>query len=190
MRRLANHSREDTYSSTRDYQMIHDRRSQRFVPLAGEEFKLVFSIGVDADAQGLVCWGGYILSKEAAAVTATLTIEGRDYIKRLTVDSNWRRYGYVANGIPQATKAQLTFEWDDDAVPIEFWGLDIGRPNITRLRSNGPDLSLLDSAHLIPETFYLPHEVAVNVVIEAEASLRFRIEDGSGAKVKKLQLLR
>ncbi len=82
MRRLAKQSREDTYSSNRDYQAIHDRRAQRF----------------DADAHGRVCWGGYILSTVPTTVTATLTVGDADHVEKIRVEPNWRRFGDPVSG--------------------------------------------------------------------------------------------
>jgi hypothetical protein len=142
MRRLANQSREDTYNSNRDYQAIHDRRSQRFVPLVRGDCKLVFSAKIDADSQGRVCWGGYILSRVATTVTATLAVEGKEHAQKLKVEPNWRRFGGLISGATQATKAVLTLTWNGGAVPVELWGLSAGRPNIPKLQSGTPDLTL------------------------------------------------
>jgi hypothetical protein len=105
MRRLAKQSREDTYNSNRDYQLIHDRRGQRFVPLVSSDFTLVFSRKIDADDRGRVCWGAYILSKVATNVTATLTVEGKDHVQEIRLEPNWRRFGGIVSGITQASKA-------------------------------------------------------------------------------------
>ena len=185
MRRLANQSREDTYKSNRDYQALHDRRGQSFVPLVRGECKLVFSTTVEADPKGRVCWGGYVLADLPTTIAATLSIGGRDTTAEIKVDPRWRRCGGLATGITEAGKVVLTLVWNGGATPLHLWGLGAGRPNIPTLQAGEPDLALLEQAHLIPETFYLTHQSAVDIEIEAEASKRFRIEDGSDIKLKK-----
>lgn len=185
MRRLANQSRKDIYKSNRDYQAIHDRRGKRFVPLGHGACVLVFFSLVDADSDGRLGWGAYILSKDVTTITATITVDRVEHVQKIRVEPNWSRVGGIVNGVTQAAKVLLTFSWDEGSLPIEIWGLNLGRPNILKLQSGIPDLSLLEQSHLIPETFYLDHEAAVNLDIDAGASARFRIEDGSEIKVKK-----
>lgn len=185
MRRLANQSREDTYKSNRDYQSLHDRRAQRFLPLARGAFKLVFSTKLKADSKGRACWGGYILSRAPTTITATLSVGGRDHVSKIKVEPNWQRFGSIVTGVLGAGKATLTLDWNGRATAIDLWGLGVGRPNIPDLQSGEADLSLLEQSHLIPETFYLVHQAAVDADIDAEASRRFRIEEGSAIKVKK-----
>lgn len=185
MRRLANQSREDTYNSNRDYQSLHDRRAQRFVPLARGACKLVFSAKLVADSKGRACWGGYILAKVPTTITATLSAGGRTVASAIKVEPNWQRFGSIVTDVLGAGKATLTLEWNGAAAPIELWGLGLGRPNIPKLQEGEPDLSLLEQSHLIPETFYLLHAAAVDAEIDADASKRFRIEEGSAINVKK-----
>lgn len=185
MRRLANQSREDTYKSNRDYQSLHHRRAQRFVPLNRSAFRLAFSTTLEADSDGRACWGGYILSHSPTTITATLTVEGREHVSSMKVEPNWQRFGNIVTGALSAGKATLTLDWNGDANSIELWGFGVGRPNIPQLQSGQADLSLLEQSHLIPETFYLPHQAAVDTDIDADASKRFRIEEGSTVTLKK-----
>lgn len=185
MRRLANQSREDTYNSNRDYQVIHDRRAQRFLPLRDGACRLVFVSKVDADSNGRVCWGGYILSKTITTITATISVDNVEHAQEIRVEPNWHRVGGLVTGVPQATSVLLILSWNGGDSPLDLWGLALGRPNIPKLQSGTADFSLLQQPHLIPETFYLGHETAVEADIDVEASERFRIEDGCGIKVKK-----
>jgi hypothetical protein len=184
MRRLAKQSREDTYKSNRDYQSLHDRRAQRFVPRGPGSSRLVFTAKLQADSTGLACWGGYVLSKSPTTILATLSMQERNDATEIKVEPNWQRFGALVTGVPPDLKATLTLEWYN-TTPVEFWGLGIGRPNVPKRESGNTDLSLLEQSHLIPETFYLLHQAAVDAEIEAEESKRFRIEDGSTIKLKK-----
>lgn len=184
MRRLAKQSREDTYKSNRDYQSLHERCAQRFVARGPGSSRLVFTAKLRADPTGLVCWGGYVLSTSPITILATLSTPERNVAAEIKVEPNWQRFGALVTGAPSNLKATLTLEWSD-GTSVEFWGLGIGRPNVPKRESGSTDLTLLEQRHLIPETFYLPHQATVDVEIEAEESNRFRIEDGSPIKLKK-----
>lgn len=183
MRRIASQSRDDTYNSNRDYQLLHDRRGRGFVPLARGESRLVFTTRVSADSDGLVCWGGYFLSKTVTTIAATLWAGGVEHPQEVKVEPKWRRFGFLATGIPKASTARLTFSWE--GTRIDLWGLGLGRPNMPKPQAGPPSLALFEQIHLIPETFYLAHLSAVDVDIDVDSSTRFRMEDGSGIKVKK-----
>jgi hypothetical protein len=184
MRRLAKQSREDTYRSNRDYQTLHERRAQRFIPRAGDVFSVAFLASLEADNNGCVCWGGYVLSRKPMTITATLSVDGVHHVSQIHVGSNWQRFGALLMGV-QGREATLTFHCDGEDVSFDVWGLGLGRPNIPQAESSDADLSLLQQSHLIPETFYLPHQAAVDADIDVDASGGFHIEEGSVIHVKK-----
>ena len=185
MRRLANQSREDIYSSNRDYQTLHDRRAQRFSTLEAGAARLVLSADIAADSNGLVCWGGYFFAEAPTTMRVTLSLGGQ---LRGVVDVGaapaWQRVGSLVRNAPEADVATLSLDWDG-AAAINLWGVGVGRPAIPVLKSGNADLTLLEQSHLIPETFYLSHLTAIDADIEADASKRFRIEPGVEIKVKK-----
>lgn len=185
MRRLAKQSRKDTYKSNRDYQTLHDRRGQRFVPVERSPFRIVFEAMIEHDSIGLVCWGGYALARSPITLTATLVIQGRAHPCQIKIDRGWRRMGAIVTGESQAGKVKLSFEWNRGTTPIDIWGLRVGRPEIPADNADKNDLTVLKQTHLIPETFYLAHETALNVDIAADESKPFRIQEGSPIKVKK-----
>lgn len=185
MRRLAKQSRKDIYKSNRDYQTLHVRRGRRFVPRGVAPFRLVFEARLEPDARGLACWGGYAAAQSPISLTATLSIQGREQASEIKIDRTWRRIGALMTDEVEGGDARLTFEWDCGPMAIDFWGLNVGRPQISEQKSTKRDLALLDQAHLIPETFYLPHETAIEVDVAAEESKRFRIQEGSPIKLKK-----
>ena len=185
MRRLANQSRDDTYHSSRDYQSLQVRRAQRFLPLARGPCMLVLSAELVKDSSTLASWGGYLLARIPTTITATLSAGGRTTVSVITVEPNWQRFGSVLTEVSDAGRATLSLEWNGAPVPIELWGVGLGRPNILKLKDGGLDLSLLEQSHLIPETFYLDHVAAVDAEIDPDAPKRFKIEEGSTIKVKK-----
>ncbi len=185
MRRLAKQSREDTYKSNRDYQTLHDRRGERFLPRGRGTFRLVFEAILKPDARGLACWGGYALAKSPTTLTVTFSIQGRDHACQFKLDGSWRRIGALVTDEPGTGSVRLTIEWDRGQAAIDLWGLNMGRPQVPEREAKKANLALLSQTHLIPETFYLPHETAIEIDVAAEESERFRIAEGSPIKLKK-----
>jgi hypothetical protein len=185
MRRIANQSREDTYRSNRDYQTLIERCGQRFVPRGGSSFRLVFETHVDADARGLLCWGGYALAQAPITAIVTISADDREYRWEVKIDPSWRRLGALVTEAPGAGIARLTLEWNGDPTPMDLWGLGMGRPQLPILKSGEPDLELLRQSHLTPETFYLTHGTSIDIDIAAEASKRFSMQEGSPIHLKK-----
>jgi len=185
MRRLANQSRKDTYTSLRDYQTLHDRRGQRFVPLGASPFKLILDLRAPGKADGLFCWGGYVRSQVGTLLTASIVLKGETTVWSFSLDPRWRRIGGLVKNAPQAISTRLTLEWDGSPKPLDFWGLNAGCPAVPPRESGDIDLSLLEQVHLTPETFYLHHDVAIGLDIDADSSERFKMEEGAKIQLKK-----
>lgn len=77
----------------------------------------------------------------------------------------------------------LVIGWDSGY--IDIWGLALGRPKPPTSTGNGQQRLLLSQAHLIPETFYLPHDTAADAEIRAEESARLQTHEGSAISLKK-----
>jgi len=185
MRRLANQSRDDTYRSNRDYQTLHQRRGQRFVPRGGSPFRLVFEAQIVADFRGLVCWGGYGLALTPTTLTATLSAGDHAHTSQVKIDPSWRRIGALVTAAPSEGIIRLTLEWNGGGTAVDLWGLGAGRPEVPTSKSGEPDLDLLSQSHLTPETFYLAHQAAIDIDIAADASERFVLDEGSPIHLKK-----
>ena len=183
MRRLAKQSRKDTYKSNRDYQTLHDRRGQRIVPRGRSPLRLVLETKLKADDSGLVCWGGYVRAESASSASVTLVLFGFRRTYQIKLDRQWRRMGALVRDQREAVAARLTLDFESTA--IDLWGINIGRPAVPERMLGAPDLSLLEQAHLIPETFYMSHDIAIEVDVAAEESKRLQIQDGAPIKLKK-----
>lgn len=185
MRRLANQSRKDVYRSNRDYQSLHDRRGQQFAPVSTGPASLVFSLKLPSAEHGLACWGVYWRATASTDVTASIAIG--EMIREWTfrIDSRWRRGGGLLTEFPDAVDLQLELKWPGKPISIDLWGLNIGRPTLPEQDSGDADLTLLSQAHLIPETYYLTHDSAIEVDLMAEASKQVHIREGAPIKVKK-----
>ena len=185
MRRLANQSREDVYQSNRDYQSLHARRGQQFAPTTTGPARLVFSLKLPGADHGLACWGVYWRSTASTTVEASITTGGMIREWTFRIDGRWRRAGGLLTDFSEAGELRLELKWSGKPKSIDFWGLNIGRPNLPVRKSGDADLALLAQAHLIPETFYLTHDAAIEVDLVAEESKHIQIREGAAIKVKK-----
>ena len=122
-------------------------------------------------------WGGYLRSDGALNVTVTLRTGGASQTADIELDSNWQRRGDALAIEFGGEFTSISFHWSGDAA-IEFWGLDCGAVTMP-----APDAAT--HTHLMPETLYLAHEVAMNVDIDPEASTRFDLSEGAKLSLKK-----
>jgi hypothetical protein len=101
----------------------------------------------------------------------------------LPVDGTWRRGGGVLLEAKSAGTLTLQISWNQGW--IELWGLVLGRPKPPTTATDEEIISLLRQSHLIPETFYLPHDTIADAEIVAENSARFTTSEGSQITLKK-----
>ena len=183
MRRLAKQSRDDTYNSNRDYQTLHPRRSRRIVPREGTDGRLVLEAPIPADSLGMACWGGYARASRSTVLTTEMRVGSVDAISIIHLDRNWRRIGGVLTDVKSAGVAKLTLRWGGGW--LDLWGLSAARPKPPTDSNNDNTVVLLSRPHLIPETFYLPHDTIADAEIKAEESVHFRTTEGGAIALKK-----
>lgn len=187
MRRLAKQSRKDTYKSNRDYQTLHDRQGRQFTPRRAGSNRLVFRTELPRKLDLGVCWGGYIRIKPATTFVARLTAGTDTHEESFKVDQRWSRVGglMAVTGTPRT--ATLVLEWEGEAA-LAVWGLGIGTPQVPQGNGDAKhddDSDPLTQAHLIPETYYLPHVSPIDVDFVADESTRITVDDGVPIKLKK-----
>ena len=183
MRRLAKHSREDDYKSTRDYQVLHRRYGRRFQPTDKGPCHLGLAATVQVDSGGLVCWGGYARASGATLLEAGLFGETSQSSTSWHLDRQWRRLGSILGSSTNSGTVRLTLNWARTA--IDIWGFAIGRPKVPTQDAKAGVRIYLSQSHLIPETFYLPHDTVLDAEIEADHSSLMTTREGAEIEVKK-----
>jgi hypothetical protein len=170
MRRLANQSRDDVYSSKRDYQETHVRLSAQLKNTSAEPLHVVFDVPAEIPDASLV-WGGYFAAETSTSLTwcfqtaQTVLASGT-----LSLDNRWSKAGGRTH---QTAKEPtfLTFKIPPNSC-IDFWGLSAGLP-AAAIGKYKIDLEyvLTPKSNLTPESFYLQHEIAINLDFSEKSEL-------------------
>jgi hypothetical protein len=158
MRRLAGQSRDDAYSSKRDYQQTHLRQSARLANLGNSTLQVVFAIPPAISGASLA-WGGYFAATSSLQLLWRIrTEDGVLSNGVIALDNRWSKAGGHAN---RTSTAPTFLEFDiPPAAAIDFWGIDAGTPAETIGKAK-IDLGTVLAGNLTPESFYLPHESAL-----------------------------
>jgi hypothetical protein len=181
MRRLAKHSRNDRVLSKRDYQTITDRQGVSFTIRGGAGGRLVFCANVHkpAPVSPFAAVGGYVRSNAGTVLAASLKINDSTRDAKFRSGSKWGRFGFVVPAQKGGT-AHFTVIVPKGVKAVEFWGLDCGALKLPPgvVAAGAVTAEVLDSPHLAPETYYLPHADAVSMDLEED---RWECIRGAGA---------
>ncbi|HET6448493.1 MAG TPA: hypothetical protein VFG31_05220 [Conexibacter sp.] len=181
MRRLANQSRDDAYSSRRDYQRFEDAQGLWLSAAGPQPFTMAFAVPT-SDRDELVAFGGFLAPGASMPVTVSLCGPRTTVERTFKFRAGWNRFG-LALRTSEPVRASL--QWSEPH-PFSMWGI-VGGPvilpdHISALRV--PDEALLKD-HLVPETFYFAHEGAVTLDILTDASSHFTTSAGAPITLKK-----
>jgi hypothetical protein len=186
LRRLAAQSREDTYSSLKDYQTVHDARGRRFtVTGAADEAKLVLrqELAVKANTD-FVGFGGFLRPSQDTTVRIQLSVGDTTEETSKPLLGDWTRVGVVVEAAG-AAEAQVTLVWPA-SVDLDIWGLACDRIDLPGpALETSPTTTVLAQGHLAPETFYLPHEGPLALDVDEAASDEISFSDGALISLKK-----
>lgn len=182
MRRLARHSRNDTYNSRRDYQSIETATSLRLLPTDIGSFCLLLSRPL-LDEPGPYAAGGFLRSSAPMEFEASLSAGAGSTVEDLSIDTSWRRFGMIVPTV-EATELELRLRGQGNAA-LETWGLTAGPLDLlSGVAGDDPFSSELAQTHLVPETFYFDHDSALDLIISPE-STPLRTEAGTSIHRKK-----
>jgi hypothetical protein len=182
MRRLAKHSRNDAYSSRRDYQLIEMATSLRLIPMGKRSLYLLLSRPL-VDEPGPYAVGGFLRSSAPTEFEASLTAGAGATIEDLSIDTSWRRFGMVVPTV-EATELQVRF-YGQGSTTLETWGLTAGPLHLPKgVAGDDPFARDLAQIHLVPETFFFDHDAALDLTISPE-STSLQTEAGTSIHRKK-----
>jgi hypothetical protein len=182
MRRLANQSRDDVYASRRDYQQIEERQGVAVRPRGRGTHRLVFPVAESAPDARLVAIGGFVAPNRKTCVTLELVGSAGEATRTYSLDPVWSR---VSVGLRTAGDVTAVISWSG-SVELSIWGLsggDVVLPAAVSSQVTGDDQLFAD--HLAPETFYFPHEAAIELDLSAEDSSHVAMHPGTQIRVKK-----
>lgn len=183
MRRLALQTRNDKYSSNRDYQQTHVRLSRQLVGLSGNKpTTIAFRLDLSAATDGLAGWGGYFAANKSSSLEWRISQNGRVLGEgNIGLDDRWSRFGALVDEVfPGWAELTLTIP---ESVSIDIWGLaaDAAAESVGDKAVN---LREADDA-LFPETIYLESESAIEIEFDPDESDKYTIGDGRSITLKK-----
>lgn len=182
MRRLAKQSREDAYSSRRDYQKLEEVTSLRLIPTSKEAVSICLSRPLIGES-GPFAAGGFLRSTTSMEIEICLTADLGTTIADLSVDAMWGRFGIIVP-VADAHELRLRLDWCGDHT-LDIWGLTAGPLELPAGVAGGDPYSKeLAQIHLVPETFYFDHDAALDLTISPESTL-FCTQDGASISRKK-----
>lgn len=182
MRRLAKQSREDVYSSLRDYQSLQDRESLRIRPHGTGPNCLVLTGPITERNSNIVGAGGFLMASEAIEILATLKVGDASVSGEFQIGTVWGRFALIIEA-PAAESLELSLQWPE-GVTIDLWGIagdGLSLPDTVK----DVGIAALAVTHLAPETFYLDHDNALALDIDEGQSSSFELDKGDRLAVKK-----
>lgn len=180
MRRLAKQSREDKYPSQKDYQII-TRHKTLTINLPDDDSRIVFEKGLTPSESRFVGFGGYV--KPSSGCKARVSLVVKDEVvgeKEFNLKAGWNRIG-LAMHYNGEDSVSVIIQLKGKARKLEVWGLDcdvLTLPEV--ILDNGAELEQLESRYVCPETFYLPHDNALNLDVNGDLSSTLSIASRSG----------
>mgnify|MGYP003134294034 CR=1 FL=1 len=156
MRRLAKQDRDDTYSTKRDYQEIHEELSQRLTCDGGKLERLIFR-SIDSELMPeFVGIGMFVLTPDAVKISVTV-LTGLEAVEfKHQADHRWSRLGRAVSGNPDGAEVLVQLDFDHPIDWVDIWGLQIGEIDVASF-GDGIGLGELNQTHLLPETLLLEH---------------------------------
>lgn len=169
-RRLIRQTRDDVYGSKRDYQTIINRQPNVFC--LDQNNRISFSKQATLGTHDIIAFGGYIKPAAHCLLTITLSIDGIISANHsVQLSDSWNRIGIAADGTLPA-ECIVTLQFDRNVEHIELWGAKIDgvlMPDIFADKSISA--SDLNQSHIVPETYYLPHDQNFDLTVESGALL-------------------
>src|SRR5687768_2499973 len=156
MRRLAKHSRNDRVVSKRDYQTVEDRQGFEFLLDSRRGATLTFASRISEQLPAIAyAAGGYVRTNVATTVVATVSEAGIPGLSAsIRTAPHWGRFGLAKS--PSGKTLRLLLRIPPGVTSLDLWGLDSGAVRLPKgVKARREELN---SPHLVPETFYLPHE--------------------------------
>lgn len=187
MRRLAKHSREDVYATRRDYQQIKEQQTL-LIKFTQPNSRLILQRELKADEEAsFVGFGGYFKPSVACVVRVSLLLEGEVIREQpFELSTEWNRLG-IASKYDGEEKIEVLMQFEGKVKNVFIWGIDCGLLRLPEKVSENRETTLqdLESVHVCPETFYLPHETVTNLEINADTSSAFTLEESGMIELKK-----
>lgn len=186
MRRLAKNSREDQYATRRDYQRVEQHPTLQ-LRLREPNSHIVLEGELEAGDSPYLGFGGYIKPSSSCEVRISLIVDGEvKRERRFTLSSEWNRIGLAAD-YDGEDRVIVAIEFEGRVRQVEVWGLDFGLLNLPeKVLENNVALEEIESIHICPETFYLPHKQVLNLDIKADLSSPLNLkEKPKGIELKK-----
>lgn len=183
MRRLAVQTRNDGYSSKRDYQEISIQSTQRInFPDRVVDFSKMLP---PHDTHRFVAFGGFVYPDEATELIVVVEHEPVWQIKKtFQLTDNWNRIGlcFKVGEESKVTpiKVKLAFS---KAQSASFWGMEVDY--FTPPDPEEVSLDELNQQHLSPETYYFEHDVSLNLDFDEESIYQYDLSDGNNIELKK-----
>jgi len=104
--------------------------------------------------------------------------------KRFELASQWNRIG-LAVAYDGEEDVTITIELEGNVPRLEIWGLDLGVLDLPdRLAGKNVTPEALESVHVCPETFYLPHENVLNLEINGDTSSEMTIREKNPGRIE------
>ncbi|MBE3672512.1 hypothetical protein [Pseudoalteromonas distincta] len=185
MRRLAVQTRNDGYSSKRDYQTITTKHSQSVTFLNNS---LTFVANAQPTSHELLIYGigGFIYPDIATNLKITVNFSERRIESRVfKLTNNWNRVGFcfdITNG--SASHITITLEFDN-ATKASFWGLDFGDIIHPVKDFDSNIIGSLNQSHLCPEAYYFEHDTSINLDFAENSDFVHEITQGHEIELKK-----
>lgn len=168
MRRLAKQSRDDVYASSRDYQTISHVAGQCFKASDGitPTLHLHADLSVETNAR-LIGFGGYFCGSHGTELTVVVSTSQNAARKAFKIGPDWGRVGLALEN-PDAPYMDVELAWGN-GITLCLWGATAGALKLPEAISEA-NLKELNSTHLAPETFYLPHEGVLDIALTSDDS--------------------
>lgn len=187
MRRLAAQSRNDGYSSVRDYQDLHEKMAHRFVmQSAPSRIVLTKNIDESADVASFIGFGGFVCTAQSTFLTVRMLVNGYEEVRNFNVGDAWSRIGFAIPAYFHGSVCvTIVIEWSGSRY-LDVWGFDVDFIELPqKIAMQNPTAEILNSSHICPETFYIDHGNALNLDVSSEHSTPFELGHGATIFVKK-----
>lgn len=180
MRRLAKQSRDDKYASQRDYQIITKHQTLT-IKFAKPDSRIVLEKRLSPTDSNFVGFGGYVKPSASCKARVSLIVKGEVVREKdVSLKAGWNRIGLATNYNGEES-VSVVIQLQGNVRKLEVWGLDCGvlvLPEV--ILATGVSIEGLESRYVCPETFYLPHEQALNLDVNSDLSSPLSIVSGSG----------
>ncbi|MBE9103525.1 hypothetical protein IQ229_00740 [Nostoc cf. edaphicum LEGE 07299] len=165
--------------------MLHQVKTQALEFIDSEKSSLVLTNARKNPVNSnFIAFGGFLYPLEAISIEVKLDTGDTSKSKVIKLTNAWNRIGVIVDA-PETEIITVTLMWTA-SVRLNFWGLNADALNLpNEILSLKPSASDLQQSHLVPETFYLPHDAALAMEIDEERSGPFHLLEGEEITLKK-----